>query len=90
MKYLILSLSLLAFVACEKEKESIDISIIKSYIIMDPFEESGIVGDLIQDTVFYNFKDDGKMTKIRLNYSLIDNEISLESKDTVDCIYYLN
>lgn len=90
MKYLILTLSILTFVACEKNKESIDISIIKNYIIMDPFEESVIIGDLIQDTVFYHFKDEGKMTKIRLNYSLIDNKIALESKDTVECIYYID
>lgn len=90
MKYLILTLSILTFVACEKDKESIDISIITNYIIMDPFEESVIIGDLIQDTVFYHFKDDGKMTKIRFNYSLIDNKIALESKDTVKYIYYID
>jgi len=88
MKKIILLLSILTFIACQKEKEAIDISMIKNYIIMDPYEAWTNADDVIQDTVYYHFKENNKMTKIRFNYSMINDTISLESKDTVECIYY--
>lgn len=88
MKKIILLLSILTFIACEKEKEAIDISMIKNYVIMDPYEGIDHVNIDLPDTVYYYFKENNKMTKIRFNYSLINDTIALESKDTLECIYY--
>lgn len=88
MKKIILLFSILAFIACENENEPIDISMIKNYIIMDPYEGIDYINIDLPDTVYYHFKENNRMTKIRLNYSMIDDAITLESKDTVECIYY--
>jgi hypothetical protein len=88
MKKYFLLISILTFVACEKDKGSIDVSIISNFIIMDPHERSADGNDVVQDTVYYYFKENNEMTKIRFNYSLINDKVSLESKDTVECVYY--
>jgi len=81
-------LVLVTFLSCEKEDNAIDARLLKNYIIMDPFEDAGSLNDVAQDTVYYFFKENDKMTKICLNYSMVDEEIILESRDTVECLYY--
>ena len=88
MKKLLALLVLVTFLSCGKEENVIDASLLRNYVIMDPFEKAHSWNSDAQDSVYYLFKDNGKMTKIRLNYSLVDEEIILESRDTVECLYY--
>jgi hypothetical protein len=87
MKQYLLIFTILIFVACEKDKESIDISEIKKYVIIDTSLDGSDVNNMIQDTVLYYFNENNKMNKISLNYSLVNGKISLKSKDTVEYIY---
>ncbi|GAO29935.1 hypothetical protein [Geofilum rubicundum] len=88
MKIFLTLLVLVILLSCEKEDHQIDARLLKNYVIMDPYEDAVSFDDVAQDTVYYFFKENDKMTKVRLNYSLVDDAIILESRDTVECLYY--
>ena len=65
-------------IACDKnQNETLDISNITDYIIMDPFDQTISPNDTIPDTVYYNFKENGKMIK------------TLNGNYSVDCVYLI-
>ena len=77
-------------ISCEKDNSlTLHYSDFDNLTLMDPYEDYNF-NNVAQDTVYYFFKADSSLTKIRYDYSIENNQVYLEKMDTIECIFYLN